>query len=80
MKKYQFYRTYEQSYGCLVEADSLEEAQKKAEQEEWYDEEGGEPWLILEKWRCIESDEELDEDEVFDRLEEENWNVIYELK
>ena len=80
MKKYQFYRMYEQSYGCLVEADSIEEAKKKAEEEEWYDEEGGESWLTLERWRCIESDEELDEDEVFDRLEEENWNVTYELK
>ena len=78
MKKFQFYKTYEQAYGCIVEADSLEEAKEKAEEEVWYDEDGGESMLTLERWRCIELDEELDEDEVFDRLEGEEWNITYD--
>ncbi len=81
MKKFRFYKSFEQAYGCEVEAETLEEAKAKAENAEWYDEEGGENWVTLERWKSADIpddlDKEDDDEEIAEIWDNTEWNIEY---
>ena len=82
MKKFRFVKAYEYQIACVVEAETLEEAKEKAEHEEWFDDEGGEHWVTLDKWKCIDIPDDLDEEEDEEKIEElweeADWEVEYD--
>ena len=83
---YRISRAFEYENFCDVEADSFEEAMKKVDNDDtlpWYEENGGEHYLAVEKWRCIDAEarkpneSEFDyRDRVDEKFYEDDWNVI----
>lgn len=85
---YKFVRDNVQTWACIVEADSLEEAKEKAEDEEWFEDEevfcarywGYKPYL--DEGETCPTLEELDNDDrridEWDELEDDDffnhWN------
>lgn len=83
MKKYLISKIYSSEYQCEVEADSLEEAEKLAEEsDEWY--EADEQWVSMERYKVadipLQQDDE-DEDDYKDKCnelwDECDWEKIW---
>lgn len=83
---YRISRIFEYEHFMDVEADSLEEAMQKVDDDdvEYYEGEGGEHWLGVERWKCADAEprkEDEEENEYLERVEEafmdEDWNVKF---
>ena len=73
---YKFQKTYEEYYACEVEADSLEEAQKIAEDsEDWY--EDGESTLVMERWTRFDKVDDEDEQDELRSEAESDYELIW---
>jgi len=78
--KYRISKIWSEEYQCEVEADSLEEAKRLAEEsDEWY--EADERWLSMERYKTADIPEDLDpendEDEIEDIWSESEWELIW---
>ena len=83
MKTYKISKIWSEEYQCEVEADSLEEAQKLAEEsDEWY--EADERWLSMERYKVAdipEQEDDEDEDDYEEKCaelwDEYDWEKIW---
>lgn len=83
MKTYKISKIWSEEYQCDVEANSLEEAKKLAEEsDEWY--EADERWLSMERYKVAdipEQEPDEDEDDYEDKCNElwaeSDWEKIW---
>lgn len=78
--KYRISKIWSEERQCEVEADSLEEAKRLAEEsDEWYD--ADERWLSMERYKTADIPDDLDpendEDEIEDIWSESDWELIW---
>lgn len=78
--KYRISKIWSEECQCEVEANSLEEAKRLAEEsDEWYD--ADERWLSMERYKTADIpdnlDPENDEDEIEDIWSESEWELIW---
>ena len=78
--KYRISKIWSEEYQCEVEANSLEEAKRLAEEsDEWY--EADERWLSMERYKTADIPDDLDpendEDEIEDIWNESDWELIW---
>ena len=70
--KYLLSKIWSYESTCMVEADSLEEAKKLAADMDWNEDE---TLLDKERYKVIDADENIDEDEIYDMFDEVDWEI-----